>query len=139
MNLKNTCPKITLTLFYILPFIEKTSSKYLQGCCSAFGLHLQLFMQTGNSHGAYSVFSCDHRFGYPRENSFHRQKVFPSSSIKIDVAAILNDTTGFLMACSWKNPKYRIGMIIGTGTNACYLEDIDNVGTCDADNNEPKH
>ena len=43
------------------------------------------------------------------------------------------------MACAWKNPKCRIGMIIGTGTNACYLEDIDNVGTWDGDNNEPKH
>ena len=59
--------------------------------------------------------------------------------IKIDVAAILNDTTGCLMACAWKNPKCRIGMIIGTGTNACYLEDIDNVGTWDGDHNEPKH
>ena len=43
------------------------------------------------------------------------------------------------MSCAWKNPKCRIGMIIGTGTNACYLEDIDNVGTWDEDNNEPKH
>ena len=43
------------------------------------------------------------------------------------------------MACAWKNPKCRIGMIIGTGTNACYLEDIDNVGTWDGDHNEPKH
>jgi len=59
--------------------------------------------------------------------------------IKIDVAAILNDTTGCLMACAWKNPKCRIGIIIGTGTNACYLEDIDNVGTWNGDNNEPKH
>jgi hypothetical protein len=25
------------------------------------------------------------------------------------------------MACAWKNPKCRIGMIIGTGTNACCL------------------
>ena len=31
------------------------------------------------------------------------------------------------MSCAWKNPKCRIGLIIGTGTNACYLEDIDEV------------
>ena len=43
------------------------------------------------------------------------------------MAAILNDTTGCLMSCAWKNPKCRIGLIIGTGTNACYLEDIDEV------------
>ena len=47
--------------------------------------------------------------------------------IKVEVAAILNDTTGCLMSCAWKNPKCRIGLIIGTGTNACYLEDIDQV------------
>ena len=47
--------------------------------------------------------------------------------IRVDVAAILNDTTGCLMSCAWKNPKCRIGLIIGTGTNACYLEDLDNV------------
>ena len=47
--------------------------------------------------------------------------------IRVDVAAILNDTTGCLMSCAWKNPKCRIGLIIGTGTNACYLEDLDKV------------
>jgi len=49
--------------------------------------------------------------------------------VNIDVCAILNDTTGCLMSCAWKEPKCRIGLIVGTGTNACYLEDIDNVGT----------
>ena len=39
--------------------------------------------------------------------------------VKIDVMAILNDTTGCLMSCAWKNPKCRIGLIIGTGTNVC--------------------
>ena len=68
-----------------------------------------------------------------------KEAIARRGDIKIDVAAILNDTTGCLMACAWENPKCRIGMIIGTGTNACYLEDIDNVGTWDGDNNEPKH
>ena len=42
--------------------------------------------------------------------------------MNIEVCAILNDTTGCLMSCAWRNPKCRIGLIIGTGTNACYLE-----------------
>jgi hexokinase len=42
--------------------------------------------------------------------------------IKIDVCAILNDTTGTLMSCAWKNRHCKIGLIIGTGTNACYVE-----------------
>ena len=57
----------------------------------------------------------------------------------MDVSAILNDTTGCLMSCAWKNPKCRIGLIIGTGTNACYLEDMDNVsGSKDVMRGHPK-
>ncbi|XP_060531176.1 hexokinase type 2-like [Cylas formicarius] len=42
--------------------------------------------------------------------------------LKIDVCAILNDTTGTLMSCAFKNRDTRIGMIVGTGNNACYIE-----------------
>ena len=33
------------------------------------------------------------------------------------------------MSCAWKETKCRIGLIIGTGTNACYLEEIKNIET----------
>merc|ERR1719458_388938 len=49
--------------------------------------------------------------------------------VKIDVCAILNDTTGCLMSCAWKDNRCRIGLILGTGTNACYLEEIKDIGT----------
>ncbi|XP_049820473.1 hexokinase type 2 isoform X3 [Aethina tumida] len=42
--------------------------------------------------------------------------------VKIDVCAILNDTTGTLMSCAWKNHDCGIGLIIGTGSNSCYVE-----------------
>ncbi|KAF7287537.1 hypothetical protein GWI33_005902 [Rhynchophorus ferrugineus] len=42
--------------------------------------------------------------------------------VKIDVCAVLNDTTGTLMSCAWKNKNCRIGLIVGTGNNACYVE-----------------
>ncbi|XP_063926103.1 hexokinase type 2-like isoform X4 [Zophobas morio] len=51
--------------------------------------------------------------------------------IKIDVCAVLNDTTGTLMSCAWKNRHCRIGLIIGTGTNACYVESRENVENMD--------
>jgi len=47
--------------------------------------------------------------------------------VKIEVCAILNDTTGCLMSCAWKDNRCRIGLILGTGTNACYLEDVKNI------------
>lgn len=43
-------------------------------------------------------------------------------NLQIDVVAVLNDTTGTLLACAFKNPLCRIGLIIGTGTNCCYVE-----------------
>ncbi len=33
------------------------------------------------------------------------------------------------MSCAWKEPRCRIGLILGTGTNACYMEDIEQVIT----------
>jgi len=35
---------------------------------------------------------------------------------------VLNDTVGCLMSCAFHDTKTRIGVIIGTGTNACYVE-----------------
>jgi len=32
-------------------------------------------------------------------------------------------------SCAWKDNRCRIGLILGTGTNACYLEDIKNIET----------
>lgn len=42
--------------------------------------------------------------------------------LHIDVAAILNDTTGTLISCAYQEPNCRMGVIIGTGVNICYME-----------------
>lgn len=42
----------------------------------------------------------------------------------MDVVAVLNDTVGTLMACAFKDNACQIGVIVGTGTNACYMEKI---------------
>jgi len=47
--------------------------------------------------------------------------------INIEICAILNDTTGCLIACAYKRPECAVGVIIGTGTNASYVEDLQNV------------
>jgi len=33
------------------------------------------------------------------------------------------------MSCAWKEPRCRIGLILGTGTNACYLEEMQSIQT----------
>jgi len=44
--------------------------------------------------------------------------------IDVNVVAIINDTTGTLMSCAHKNRECRIGLIIGTGTNACFMDTV---------------
>ncbi|CAH1280920.1 unnamed protein product [Diabrotica balteata] len=48
---------------------------------------------------------------------------------KISVMAILNDSTGTLMSCAWLNRQCRIGAIVGTGSNTCYVEKQANAET----------
>ncbi|XP_066603345.1 hexokinase type 2 [Prorops nasuta] len=59
------------------------------------------------------------------------------NDIKIDVCAILNDTTGTLMSCAWKNRNCRIGLIVGTGSNACYVEKTEKATCAIAGNYNP--
>ncbi|XP_067124034.1 hexokinase type 2-like [Centruroides vittatus] len=59
-------------------------------------------------------------------------------NVHIDVVAVVNDTTGTLMSCAHKNPKCRAGIIVGTGTNACYMERLENVKLWDGGSDEPK-
>ncbi|MFH1453158.1 MAG: hexokinase [Armatimonadota bacterium] len=45
----------------------------------------------------------------------------------IQVAALANDTVGTLAAKSYNDPNCDMGVILGTGTNACYPEKIANI------------
>lgn len=40
------------------------------------------------------------------------------------MTALLNDTVGVMAAGRYYDPATEIGMIIGTGTNACYVEKV---------------
>lgn len=45
----------------------------------------------------------------------------------IRIAALVNDTVGTLVARSYADPSCDIGVILGTGTNACYREKISRI------------
>ncbi|MEW5316744.1 MAG: hypothetical protein WDW38_008095 [Sanguina aurantia] len=49
------------------------------------------------------------------------------ADMRVHIAALLNDTVGVLVAQRYLDPDTSIGIIIGTGTNACYVEDISRV------------
>lgn len=45
----------------------------------------------------------------------------------IKLTALINDTTGTLIASAYTDDKMRIGAIFGTGTNAAYMEECGNI------------
>ena len=45
-----------------------------------------------------------------------------SKDVSVDVVALLNDTTGTQLAVGYEDPNCHVGLILGTGTNACYME-----------------
>lgn len=47
--------------------------------------------------------------------------------VPIRISALLNDTTGTLIASAYKDPKVRVGCIFGTGCNAAYMEDCGSI------------
>ncbi|XP_075456913.1 hexokinase-2-like isoform X1 [Ascaphus truei] len=49
------------------------------------------------------------------------------------VIALVNDTVGTMMSCGYDDPACEIGLIVGTGTNACYMEEMRNVEQVDGD------
>lgn len=55
------------------------------------------------------------------------QDALKRQGLPVEVTAIVNDTVGALVAHSYADPATYIGVIIGTGTNAAYLERIEEI------------
>ena len=47
----------------------------------------------------------------------------------------MNDTTGTQLAVGIRDPDCHVGLILGTGTNACYMENLDAVPKFSGDRN----
>ncbi|XP_071392654.1 hexokinase-2-like, partial [Centroberyx affinis] len=56
-----------------------------------------------------------------------REAIHRRGDYDIGSVAMVNDTVGTMMSCGYRDQSCEIGMIIGTGTNACYMEEIKNV------------
>uniref|UniRef100_A0A4W3GZL0 hexokinase n=1 Tax=Callorhinchus milii TaxID=7868 RepID=A0A4W3GZL0_CALMI len=56
-----------------------------------------------------------------------RMAISRKQTFGLDVIALVNDTVGTMMACAYEDPKCEIGLIVGTGTNACYMEEMRNI------------
>ncbi|KAM9366707.1 hexokinase HKDC1-like [Symphorus nematophorus] len=45
----------------------------------------------------------------------------------LDIVAVVNDTVGTMMSCAYEDPQCEVGLIAGTGTNVCYMEELKNI------------
>ncbi|XP_036453941.1 hexokinase-2 isoform X2 [Colossoma macropomum] len=62
------------------------------------------------------------------KDAIHRMEEFD-----LDVVAVVNDTVGTMMTCGYEDPRCEVGLIVGTGTNACYMEEMRNVELVEGD------
>ncbi|XP_014916565.1 hexokinase-1-like isoform X1 [Poecilia latipinna] len=62
-----------------------------------------------------------------------RDSIKRNQEFELDVVAIVNDTVGTMMTCAYEESTCEIGLIAGTGSNACYMEEMRNVEMVDGD------
>uniref|UniRef100_A0A8C5SJP7 Hexokinase-2 n=1 Tax=Laticauda laticaudata TaxID=8630 RepID=A0A8C5SJP7_LATLA len=56
-----------------------------------------------------------------------KEAILRRKEFELDVVALVNDTVGTMMSCGYEDPLCEVGLIVGTGTNACYMEELRNV------------
>nr|XP_054492963.1 hexokinase HKDC1-like [Agelaius phoeniceus] len=56
-----------------------------------------------------------------------REAIRRRNEFDLDIVAVVNDTVGTMMTCGYEDPNCEIGLIAGTGTNVCYMEDMKNI------------
>ncbi|KAJ5214835.1 Hexokinase [Penicillium chermesinum] len=55
------------------------------------------------------------------------EAILQKRGLPIKVAALINDTTGTMIASAYTDPEMKIGCIFGTGVNAAYMENVGSV------------
>nr|XP_023833903.1 hexokinase-2-like [Salvelinus alpinus] len=56
--------------------------------------------------------------------SLLRKAIIKRGEFDIDIVSVINDTVGTMMTCGYDDHHCEIGLIVGTGTNACYMEEM---------------
>uniref|UniRef100_A0A8D2N8L6 hexokinase n=1 Tax=Zonotrichia albicollis TaxID=44394 RepID=A0A8D2N8L6_ZONAL len=62
-----------------------------------------------------------------------REGIKRREEFDLDVVAVVNDTVGTMMTCAYEDPNCEIGLIVGTGSNACYMEEMRNIEMVDGE------
>lgn len=72
-------------------------------------------------------------FGAPNTEGRDVAEIFRNSMAKfpalknVTLTALINDTTGTLIASHYVNPRTKIAVILGTGCNAAYMDTVGNI------------
>ncbi|KAK1791861.1 hypothetical protein P4O66_013835 [Electrophorus voltai] len=62
-----------------------------------------------------------------------REAIKRRNEFDLDIVAVVNDTVGTMMTCAYEDPKCEIGLIAGTGSNVCYMEEMQNIESVEGD------
>uniref|UniRef100_A0AAX7V6V9 hexokinase n=1 Tax=Astatotilapia calliptera TaxID=8154 RepID=A0AAX7V6V9_ASTCA len=60
-------------------------------------------------------------------------KAIKKRGVSADIMAVVNDTVGTMMTCGFDDQRCEVGIIIGTGTNACYMEELRHIDLVEGD------
>ncbi|TFK00029.1 protein FAM171A2 [Platysternon megacephalum] len=62
-----------------------------------------------------------------------REAIKKRGDFDIDLVAVVNDTVGTMMTCGYDDHNCEVGLIVGTGTNACYMEEMRHIDLVEGD------
>lgn len=62
-----------------------------------------------------------------------RKAIQRRGDFDIDIVAVVNDTVGTMMTCGYDDQNCEIGLIVGTGSNACYMEEMRHIDMVEGD------
>ncbi|XP_001520120.2 hexokinase-4 isoform X1 [Ornithorhynchus anatinus] len=62
-----------------------------------------------------------------------RDAIKRRGDFEMDVVAMINDTVATMISCYYEDRQCEVGMIVGTGCNACYMEEMHNVELVEGD------
>jgi len=60
-------------------------------------------------------------------------QAFLRNDVTAEIAVLANDTVGTMVARGYEDPNCEVGVILGTGSNACYVEDVSRITKFEGD------
>ncbi|GAB5587868.1 hypothetical protein Unana1_02768 [Umbelopsis nana] len=125
-EMRNLCDFITDCTDAFLTEIGTDSSRETLHLGFTFSFPVNLTsIDRGNLIQWTKGFSCSGAIG--TDPALMLQDSFRRKNMKVNVAAIVNDTVGTLMAHAYRDPNTFMGIIFGTGTNAACFEKMEKI------------